>query len=124
MAETTGGYALIHTLRSASARRLPRPPPEHPCHNVYGLAFYLDIHVAGDLDPATGWVFDFAEIERAMKPARDRIDHHYLNDIEGLENPTSEVLVTWIWRQLAPKLPGLRKLVLRENDVSRVVFRG
>ena len=124
MAETTGGYGLFHTIRFESSRRLPRTPPEHPCHNVYGLAFYLDIHVAGDLDPATGWVFDFAEIERAMKPARDRIDHHYLNDIEGLENPTSEVLVTWIWRQLAPKLPGLRKLVLRENDVSRVVFRG
>lgn len=124
MAETSGAYELIHTIRFESARRLPRTPPEHPCHNVYGLAFYLDIHVVGDLDPATGWVFDFAEIERAMKPARDRIDHHYLNDIEGLENPTSEVLVTWIWRQLAPKLPGLRKLVLRENDVSRVVFRG
>jgi 6-pyruvoyltetrahydropterin/6-carboxytetrahydropterin synthase len=59
-----------------------------------------------------------------MKPLRDQIDHHYLNDIEGLENPTSEVLVTWIWDRLKPKVPGLVQLVLRENDVSRVIYRG
>ena len=76
------------------------------------------------LDPATGWVFDFSEIDRAMKPLRDRIDHHYLNDIEGLDNPTSEVLVTWIWNHLKPALPGLTQLTLRENDVSRVIYRG
>lgn len=117
-------YELVHTMRFESARRLPKTPASHPCNNVYGLAFYLDIHVLGTLDPETGWVFDFSEIERAMKPIWQRIDHHYLNDIEGLENPTSEVLVTWIWDHLAPKLPGLSQLVLRENDVSRVIFRG
>ncbi|MBK6519194.1 MAG: 6-carboxytetrahydropterin synthase [Polyangiaceae bacterium] len=119
-----GVHKLVHTVRFESARRLPKTPPTHPCHNVYGLAFYLDIHVVGRVDPATGWVFDFAEIERAMKPLYDRIDHHYLNDVEGLENPTSEVLVTWLWDHLQPKLPGLVKLVLRENDVSRVIYRG
>ena len=120
----SGPYELVQTVRFESARRLPRTPPSHPCHNVYGLAFYLDIHVVGDLDPATGWVFDFSEIDRAMKPLRDRIDHHYLNDIEGLDNPTSEVLVTWIWNHLKPALPGLTQLTLRENDVSRVIYRG
>jgi len=119
-----GTYELVHTVRFESARRLPRAPEGHPCRNVYGLAFYLDIHVEGRLDPESGWVFDFAEIERAMKPLYDQVDHHYLNDIEGLENPTSEVLVTWIWDRLAPALPGLVQLVLRENDVSRVVYRG
>ena len=119
-----GPYELVQTVRFESARRLPNVPPGHPCANVYGLAFYLEIHVVGSLDKETGWVFDFAEIERAMKPLRDRIDHHYLNDIEGLENPTSEMLVTWIWDRLAPSLPGLTELVLRENEVSRVVYRG
>jgi 6-pyruvoyltetrahydropterin/6-carboxytetrahydropterin synthase len=119
-----GSYELVQTVRFESARRLPKTPPDHPCHNVYGLAFYLDIHVEGRLDPSTGWVFDFAEIDRAMKPLRDVIDHHYLNDVEGLENPTSEVLVTWIWDRLKPKLAGLVALSLRENDVSRVVYRG
>ena len=117
-------YELVQTVRFESARRLPKTPPTHPCHNVYGLAFYLDIHVSGDLDAATGWVFDFGDIDKAMKPLRDQIDHHYLNDIAGLENPTSEVLVTWIWERLKPNLPGLTKLSLRENDVSRVVYRG
>lgn len=121
---SNGPYELVQTVRFESARRLPKTPPTHPCHNVYGLAFYLDIHVTGDLDRDTGWVFDFGDIDKAMKPLRDLIDHHYLNDIEGLENPTSEVLVTWIWDRLKPSLPGLSKLSLRENDVSRVVYRG
>ena len=117
-------YELVQTVRFESARRLPKVPEGHPCKNLYGLAFYLDIHVVGSLDPETGWVFDFAEIDRAMKPLRDQIDHHYLNDVPGLENPTSEVLVTWIWDHLKPSLPGLTQLVLRENDVSKVIFRG
>jgi 6-pyruvoyltetrahydropterin/6-carboxytetrahydropterin synthase len=117
-------YELVHTIRFEAARKLTRVPPGHPCGRLYGLAFYLDIHVLGPLDPATGWVFDFAEIERAFAPLRARLDHNYLNDIEGLENPTSEMLVTWIWDRLAPLLPGLSLLCLRENDVSRVVYRG
>lgn len=117
-------FELIQTARFESARRLPKTPPTHPCHQLYGLAFYLDIHVVGKLDAETGWVFDFSAIDAAFKPIRDRIDHHYLNDIAGLENPTSEVLVRWIWRQLKPALPGMTQLVLRENDVSRVIFRG
>lgn len=117
-------YELVHTIRFESARRLPRVPEGHPCARLYGLAFYLDIHVVGTLDRATGWVFDFAEIERAFAPLRADLDHNYLNDLPGLENPTSEMLVTWIWDRLRPKLPGLSALVLRENDVSRVVYRG
>jgi 6-pyruvoyltetrahydropterin/6-carboxytetrahydropterin synthase len=119
-----GRYELVHTIRFEAARRLTRVPPGHPCGRLYGLAFYLDIHVVGPLDEETGWVFDFAEIERAFAPMRARLDHNYLNELEGLENPTSERLVTWIWDRLAPSLPGLEKLVLRENDVSRVVYRG
>ena len=120
----TPEYELVHTIRFEAARRLPRVPPGHPCGRLYGLAFYLDIHVVGALDPATGWVFDFAEIERAFAPLRAELDHNYLNDLPGLENPTSEMLVTWIWDRLAPQLPGLRMLCLRENDVSRVIYRG
>jgi len=117
-------YELVHTIRFESARRLTRVPPGHPCARLYGLAFYLDIHVEGDLGPDTGWVVDFGDIEAAFAPIRARIDHNYLNDLPGLENPTSEVLVAWIWEHLAPALPGLTRLVLRENDVSRVIFRG
>ena len=117
-------YELVHTVRFESARRLPKVPPGHPCGRTYGLAFYLEIHVRGTVDPATGWVFDFAEIERAFAPLRAQVDHNHLNEIEGLDNPTSETLVTWIWDRLKPRLPGLVQLSLRENDVSRVIYRG
>jgi 6-pyruvoyltetrahydropterin/6-carboxytetrahydropterin synthase len=124
---STGGarsFELVQTIRFESARRLPKVPAGHPCGNVYGLAFYLDIHVEGPLNPETGWVFDFADIDRAVAPLRAQVDHHFLNDIEGLENPTSEVLVAWFWDRLKPALPGLKELSLRENDVSRLIFRG
>jgi len=117
-------FELVHTVRFEAARRLTRVPPGHKCGNLYGLAFYLDIHVVGALDPATGWVVDFGEIEAAFAPLYDRLDHHHLNEVEGLENPTSEVLVQWIWERLKPALPALSALSLRENDVSRVVYRG
>lgn len=120
----TADYELVHTIRFESARRLTRVPAGHPCGRLYGLAFYLDIHVVGALGQDTGWVIDFGLIEAAFAPIRALIDHNYLNDLPGLENPTSEVLVTWIWRQLAPALPPLTQLVLRENDVSRVIYRG
>ena len=117
-------YELVHTIRFESARRLTRVPPGHPCGRIYGLAFYLDIHVVGAVDPATGWVFDFAEIDAAFAPLREELDHNYLNEVPGLDNPTSEMLVTWIWDRLLPRLPGLTRLCLRENEVSRVVYRG
>ena len=108
-----------------------------PCGNVYGLAFKLEVHVEGEVDSETGFVIDFGHIESAIKPTYDLIDHNYLNDIEGLENPTSEVLVEWIWNNLHEhfdepwnldenknKLCNLVKLVLWENEVSRVEFKG
>ena len=117
-------YELIHTVRFESARRLTKVPAGHPWGNLYGLAFYLDIHLEGELDPATDFVIDFGDIEAAFAPIHAQIDHSYLNDIKGLENPTSEILVRWIWRQLKPKLPILVALTLRENDVSRLIYRG
>ncbi len=116
-------FELVHIIRFESARRLTKLPADHRCSNLYGLAFHLEIHVVGPLQPS-GFVVDFAEIEAAFAPLYEQLDHHYLNDIEGLENPTSEILVAWIWSHLAPKLPGLSQLTLRENDVSRVIYRG
>ena len=117
-------HRLVHTTRFESARKLTRVPAGHPCGRVYGLAFRLEIHVEGKMDPATGMVVDFALLEEAFAPLKTQLDHNYLNDLPGLENPTSEVLVTWVWERLAPSLPQLRKLVLWENETSRVEFAG
>jgi|TARA_B100000809_G_scaffold13113_1_gene11989 6-pyruvoyltetrahydropterin/6-carboxytetrahydropterin synthase len=91
---------------------------------LYGLAFKLEIHVEGKINPETGFVVDFSEIEDNFEPLKKKLDHNYLNDLVGLENPTSEVLVEWIWENLKPKVGNLVKLVLWENEVSRVEYSG
>ena len=117
-------HKLVHTIRFESARKLTKVPDDHPCSNLYGLAFRLEVHVEGEMDKESGFVIDFDEINKSFKPIYEQIDHNYLNEIEGLENPTSEVLVEWIWNKMAPNLNGLSRLVLWENEVSRVEFNG
>ena len=116
-------HRLVQTIRFESARKLTKVPKNHPCSNLYGLAFKLEIHLEGEIDYSTGFVTDFNNIEEIFKPIKNKLDHNYLNDIKGLENPTSEILVEWIWKKLNPNLKGLVKLVLWENEVSRVEFK-
>ena len=117
-------HRLVHTIRFESARKLTKVPKDHPCSNLYGLAFKLEIHAEGEIDDSTGFVMDFNKIERKFITIKKQVDHNYLNDIEGLENPTSEVLVEWIWNKLKPDFQELSKLVLWENEMSRVEFSG
>jgi len=117
-------HKLVQIIRFESARRLTKVPKEHPCSNLYGLAFKLEIHIQGVMDRESGFVLDFNEIEKRFSSIYKQIDHSYLNDIEGLENPTSEILIEWIWNNLKPKLEHLTKLVLWENEVSKVEFSG
>lgn len=107
-----------------AAHRLPHVPAGHKCGRLHGHSFMVSIHVEGEVDPNTGWIMDFAELKAAFKPIYERLDHHYLNDIEGLENPTSENLARWIWRELKPALPPLSKIVVRETCTSGCVYRG
>ena len=117
-------HKLVQIIRFESARRLTKVPKEHPCSNLYGLAFKLEIHIQGEMDRDSGFVLDFNEIEKSFSQIYKQIDHNYLNDIEGLENPTSEVLIEWIWNNLKPELRQLTKLVLWENEVSKVEYYG
>ena len=117
-------HKLVQIIRFESARKLTKVPKDHPCSNLYGLAFKLEIHLEGEIDYSTGFVMDFNNIDEIFKPIKNKLDHNYLNDIKGLENPTSEVLVEWIWKKINPRLEGLVKLVLWENEVSRVEFKG
>jgi 6-pyruvoyltetrahydropterin/6-carboxytetrahydropterin synthase len=84
----------------------------------------VEIEVAGETDPALGWLIDYAEIKAAYGPVHDQLDHRYLNDIDGLENPTSEVLAAWIWQRLKPALPLLSKVTVHETCTSRCVYEG
>lgn len=107
-----------------AAHRLPNVPPGHKCGRLHGHSFRAEIHVGGPVDPALGWVLDFAEIKTAFQPFYEMLDHNYLNEIEGLENPTSEVLARWIWNKLRPELPGLVRVVVRETCTSGCVYEG
>ncbi len=107
-----------------AAHRLPNVPEGHKCRRLHGHSFRVEIHVRGEVDPQTGWVMDFADLKRAFQPLYDQLDHNYLNEIEGLENPTSEVLARWVWQQLRPGLPGLSQVLVRETCTSGCVYQG
>ncbi|HEY3441734.1 MAG TPA: 6-carboxytetrahydropterin synthase QueD [Paludibaculum sp.] len=107
-----------------AAHRLPNLPPEHKCSRLHGHSFHVRLYVKGELDPNLGWVMDFGDLKGAAKPVIERLDHYYLNDIEGLENPTSERVAVWIWEQLKPGLPQLSKVEVRETCTSGCVYSG
>lgn len=107
-----------------SAHRLPHVPAAHKCARLHGHSFRIRIYVSGEVGEQTGWILDFADIKKAFKPLHDQLDHNYLNDIEGLENPTSEVIAVWIWQHLKPDLPELSGVLINETCTSGCVYRG
>lgn len=115
---------IFNIYQIEAARRLPNLPDTHPCSRVHGHSFRIEIHVSGAVDPVTGWVMDFAELDAAFTPVKAQLDHRYLNDIAGLDNPTSERLAQWLWQKLKPSLPGLSKIVVQETQQSGCIYRG
>ncbi len=115
---------LTKDFQFEAAQTLPKAPAGHKCRQMHGHSFKLEISVEGEVDGATGWFFDHAEITQAMRPMLDRLDHSYLNEIEGLENPTIENMAAWFWKKLAPQLPGLAEIVIHETPTARCSYRG
>ena len=107
-----------------AAHRLPMVPPEHKCARLHGHSFRVTLHVRGEVNPELGWFMDFAELEAAFAPCYAQLDHYYLNEVPGLENPTSENLARWIWERVSPALPGLSQVVVRETCTSGCVYEG
>ena len=107
-----------------AAHRLPNLPPEHKCTRLHGHSFRVAVHVTGELDEHLGWVMDFGDIKAAFKPLHQQLDHYYLNEIPGLENPTSENLAIWIWNRLTTTLPGLSAVTTRETCTSGCTYQG
>jgi 6-pyruvoyltetrahydropterin/6-carboxytetrahydropterin synthase len=107
-----------------AAHLLPNLPDGHKCRRLHGHSFRIEVHVTGPVTEREGWVQDFADIGAAFRPLYEQLDHHYLNDIPGLENPTSEILARWIWQRLKPSLPALSAVVVRETCTTGCVYRG
>jgi 6-pyruvoyltetrahydropterin/6-carboxytetrahydropterin synthase len=107
-----------------AAHRLPHVPQGHKCGRLHGHSFRVVLHVGGPVEPESGWLMDFAEVKERFAPLYDRLDHHYLNEIEGLDNPTSENIARWIWDRLKPTLPQLSQVVVQETCTSGAIYRG
>jgi 6-pyruvoyltetrahydropterin/6-carboxytetrahydropterin synthase len=120
----SGSVDIYKTFMLESAHRLPNVPAGHKCARVHGHSFRVEIHVSGPVDDRFGWVMDFADVKAAFDPLFQQLDHRYLNDVPGLENPTSENLARWIWRELQPALPHLSRVVVHETCTSGCAFDG
>lgn len=107
-----------------AAHRLPHVPAGHKCARLHGHSFRIEVRVAGAIDERLGWVADFADIAAVWRPLHEALDHRYLNEVPGLENPTSEVLARWVWQRLHAALPGLSAVVVRETCTSGCIYRG
>ena len=115
---------LRKTFQFEAAHLLPHLPEDHKCRRLHGHSFRAEIVVAGECAPRLGSVMDYAGISAAFKPLWEQLDHRYLNEIAGLENPTSENVALWIWERLKPALPQLIEVVVAETCTARCVYRG
>jgi 6-pyruvoyltetrahydropterin/6-carboxytetrahydropterin synthase len=115
---------LVKDFRFEAAHFLPNVPEGHKCRRIHGHSFRGEVAVRGPLDPLLGWVMDFADLKRVVGPVVDRLDHYLLNDIDGLENPTSERVAVWIWNTLASHLPMLHRVTIEETCTSRCHYYG
>lgn len=116
--------ALSKQFRFEAAHFLPHVAEDHPCRRLHGHSFRVEIGVEGEIDPASGWVLDYREISRAVKPVLEPLDHRLLNAVPGLENPTSELLAVWIWERLVTTLPGLKRVSVLETCLTRCDYEG
>jgi 6-pyruvoyltetrahydropterin/6-carboxytetrahydropterin synthase len=107
-----------------SAHLLPNVPEGHKCRRLHGHSYRVRVYVGGTPHESLGWIVDFADIKTACEPIRDQLDHRYLNELEGLENPTAEVLAQWIWVRLQPRLPGLSRIEVGETCTTGCTYGG
>ena len=115
---------VIKTFRLEAAHLLPQAPDGHKCRQMHGHSYRVDVHVVGPVDDRSGWAIDFGEIARAVDPILAELDHHLLNEVPGLDNPTSEHLARYLFHRIAPLLPGLTAVTVWESVTSRVIYRG
>ena len=115
---------LVHEFRFEAAHRLPKVVAGHKCARLHGHSFKVELAIAGPVNEETGWFIDYYELYDRWKPLHEKLDHNYLNDVVGLENPTSEFVARWIWNALKPGLPELEQVTLFETCEARCEYRG
>jgi 6-pyruvoyltetrahydropterin/6-carboxytetrahydropterin synthase len=107
-----------------SAHFLPHVPIRNKCKNVHGHTYTLTIFIEGAPPAHEGWVIDYGDLKKIITLVIDQVDHHLLNDLPGLENPTSEILAIWLWNKIRLLLPALKRIELSETATSGVIYEG
>ena len=115
---------VFREFKFEAAHRLPHVPDGHKCSRLHGHSYRFTVFVGGPVDADLGWVMDFGDIKAVVEPVVRDLDHYYLNEIEGLENPTSEVLAQWLWNRIGPGLRGLESIEVRETCTSGCRYFG
>lgn len=115
---------IVQSFRFEAAHFLPNVAVGHRCLALHGHSYKVDVAVSGPIDLVTGWVVDFFDIEAVFQPLLRSLDHHLLNDVPGLGNPTAEQIAAWIWERLQPELPGLRGVTVHETEHCRATVTG
>ncbi|MDC9582629.1 6-carboxytetrahydropterin synthase QueD [Xenorhabdus sp. PR6a] len=115
---------IFKDFQFEAAHHLPHVPKGHKCGRLHGHSFTVRLEITGEVDPFSGWLMDFADVKTVFKPIWEQLDHNYLNEITGLENPTSEVLAKWIWEKLKPLLPQLSAVMVKETCSAGCIYRG
>ena len=118
------GVDLFQTFTFEAAHRLPQITEAHKCVRLHGHSFRVELHTGREFGGDNGLVLDCADVSAAFRPVHDRLNYHYLNEIDGLENPTSERLSIWIWERLKPALPRLSAVAVHETCTAGCRYRG
>jgi len=108
----------------AASRYLPRLPASHPCSRMHGHTFQVRLVLRGQVDRRSGWMVDFGDVELRVGAVRALLDHRSLNDITGLENPTTEIIAEWLWERFAADVPGLYEITVQEHPTRGVIYYG
>ena len=115
---------VYRTFRIHASRFLPNLDDEHICKKMHGHTFNITISISGEINEKTGFVIDFYDVDKIFNSyIHNKIDHKVLNDVSGLENPTSENLCKWIWDNLSNKLDGLHKVKVSEDFGTGIIFQ-
>lgn len=107
-----------------AAHFLPNVPPGHKCKDIHGHTYHIRIYIQGSPDKNLGWIIDFKELKNLITPVIDEVDHHLINNVPGLENPTAENLTIWFWQKLKPLFPSLSRIELKETPNTGVIYSG
>jgi len=121
---TSAQTEIFKEFTFEAAHRLPNVPDGHKCARLHGHSYRVIVNVTGPVGGQSGWVMDFGDLKAAFRPLAQQLDHYYLNEVPGLENPTSENLARWIWDRLKPSLTDLSAITVRETCTSGCTFRG